>query len=235
MSETQRDYYDDATEIGSDPFHILDRDNRNHRKKQDIILEHVAADDGERILEVGCGHGLHAPEYADRYEYAGVDISKPLLEQTRQQVNAVADSWTVRQDDAMNLDWDDNEFGAVVGTAILHHLKDPHAALEEWIRVTNPGGSVTLMEPNYYFPKDFVETHLIDAERNKVNIRPSVIGDICSDVTTDAGRWIVEPHIYTPPWPAPLHGVYDRLDDTLQSIPFVRWSAQMLLIHIEVK
>lgn len=233
MSETQRDYYDGANEIGSDPFHVLDRDNRNHRKKQRIIFENVAASPGDRILEVGCGGGIHAPRYARRFEYTGVDISPSLVKRTRQRVDDVADGWTVMEADAMDLPWNDDEFSAVVGTAVLHHMDDPHAALEEWIRVVNPRGSVTLMEPNYYFPKDWVETKLIEAERNKAKIRPGLIGDICESVAPADGSWTVEPKIYTPPWPADLHGTYDRIDSSMQSVPVARWASMMLLIHIE--
>lgn len=234
MSETQREYYDEATEIGSDPFHLLDRDNRNHRKKQRIILDTVAADAGDRILEVGCGGGIHAPRYARRFEYAGVDISPSLVERTRERVDEVTDSWTVMEADAMDLPWGDGEFSAVVGTAILHHLDDPRAALTEWLRVTEAGGSVTLMEPNYYFPKDYLETRFIEAERNKVKIRPGAIGDVCDDVTPPNGEWTVEPHIYTLPWPSQLHAVYDRIDAVGQRLPGARWLSMMLLIHIEV-
>lgn len=233
MSETQREYYDDATKIGSDPFHVLDRDNRNHRKKQRIILDNVAASPGDRILEVGCGGGIHAPRYARRFDYAGVDISPSLVERTRERVNEVTDSWTVMEADATDLPWPDDEFGAVVGTAILHHLDDPHAALEEWLRVVNPGGSVTLMEPNYYFPKDWIETQLIEAERNKAKIRPGKIEGVCESVTPRDGSWTVEPCIHTPPWPKRLHAVYDRVDSAMQNAPAVRWASMMLLIHIE--
>lgn len=234
MTDTQREYYDGETAVGSDPFHVLDRDNRNHRKKQRIILDRVNAAPGERVLEVGCGDGIHAPGYAERFEYAGVDLSSSLVEQTRRRVDAVTDSWTVLQADALDLPWKDDEFGAVVGTAILHHLPDPEAALREWVRVSAPGGSVTLMEPNYYFPKDFIETHTIRAERHKVNIRPSRVGDICAAVTPATGAWTVEPHIYTPPWPNALTGLYDRLDAAASSVPLARWASMMLLIHIEV-
>lgn len=234
MTDTQREYYDGDTEIGSDPFHVLNRDNRNHRKKQRLILDRVSAAPGERVLEVGCGDGLHAPGYAERFDYAGVDLSPSLVEQTRERVDAVTDTWTVLEDDALDLPWDDNEFQAVVGTAILHHLPDPEAALREWVRVTAPGGSVTLMEPNYYFPKDFVETHAIHAERHKVNIRPSRVGEVCERVTPASGAWTVEPCIYTPPWPNALSGGYDALDRAVSRVPVLRWASMMLLINIEM-
>lgn len=232
MSETQREHYDGESEIGSDPFHILNRDNRNHRKKQEIILDALQAESGDRILEVGCGDGLHAQRYAKQFHYTGVDISQSLVERTRQRVDDVTDQWTVRRCNALDLDWRDDEFASVVGTAILHHLSDQRRALREWIRVTKPGGSVTLMEPNYLFPKDLITAHLVEAERNKTKMAPWRLSDSLDSLGQD---YRIETRIYTPPWPQRLFAVYDRLDDMVARVPLARWLSQMLLIHIEVE
>lgn len=233
MTDVQREHYDGADEIGSDPFHLLDRDNRNHAKKQRIILDRVQADAGDRVLEVGCGDGLHAPGYAQRYEYAGIDLSQSLVEQTRERVDAVADRWTVRQADALDLEWRDDEFGAVVGTAILHHLPDYQRALAEWVRVTESGGSVTLMEPNALFPKDLLTAYAVEAERHKRQMFPWRLKDTLAAV--DGADWTVDPRIYTPPWPERAAGVFDRVDELVRRLPGARWASQMLLIHGEVR
>lgn len=231
MTQVQRDAYGDASTVSSDALGMVDRDNRNHRKKQQIILEHTHADAGDRVLEVGCGHGLHAVEYAQRFHYTGIDISESLVEETRKRVDAVTDSWGVMQMDAHDLAWDTNRFDAVVGTAILHHLDRPREALLEWQRVVRPGGSVTLMEPNYLFPKDFVSAHLVAEERNKTNMAPWRLRRVLDDVAED---FTVTPRIHTPPWFSTAHGVYDRVDATLARVPLARWTAQMLLIQIRV-
>lgn len=231
MSQTQRDHYDGATEVHSDPIGLFDRDNRNHRKKYRIITERFAAEPGDSILEVGCGHGVHAKEYAKQYEYTGIDVSESLVDQTRRRVSKVRDHYTVETGDAMNLDYEDDSFDAVVGTAILHHLHSPRKALREWQRVAT--GSVTLMEPNYLFPKEFVSTHFTEHEQHKINMRPWRIRAIVDDATVDGAQWSVEPRIYTAPWPKGLYGVYDRIDAAVARTPGVRWLSQMLLIHIE--
>lgn len=231
MSQTQRDHYEGATEVNSDPIGFLDRDNRNHRKKFDIIVENIDAEKGDRVLEVGCGHGLHAESYAKQFEYTGIDVSESFVDETRRRVATVADNYTVARGDAMDLDFANNEFDAVVGTAILHHLHSPRQALAEWQRVAS--GSVTLMEPNYLFPKEFLSTHLAEHERHKINMRPWHIQKIVDSVTPPDAEWRVEPRIYTPPWPARFKAVYDGIDKTVLETPGVRWLSQMLLIHIE--
>jgi len=229
MTDIQREHYEGKAEVYSDPFGLIGRDNRNHGKKQDIILSTVAAEPGDRVLEVGCGHGLHSPGYARRFEYAGIDISASLVEETRQKVDAVSDRWTVRQDNAMDLDWGDNEFGAVVGTAILHHLDDYEQALNEWVRVTKPGGSVTLMEPNPLFPKDLITAYAVEAEKHKRHMFPWRLRKTLE--ASNGADWSVQPRIYTPPWPESAAGLFDRVDGAARRLPGARWASQMLLIH----
>jgi len=228
MSETQRDAYEHTTEIGSDPFHFVDRDNRNHRKKQDIILRNTHAETGDALLEVGCGDGLHAERYDKYFEYTGVDLSESLVAEAAARVSNGA----TLQMHALDLAFGDGFFDAIVGTAILHHLPEPEIALREWCRVTKPGGSVTLMEPNYLFPKDLVTAHFVPEEQHKTNMAPWRLQKMLDDLEHP---YRVDPHIYTPPWPEAAERLYDDADRLGQSIPGLRWLSQMLLIHVRVE
>jgi len=228
MSDLQKRFYDGADRIKSDPLGWFDRDNRNHRKKQQLVLDRVRAERGDMVLEVGCGHGLHARRYDRLFNYAGVDISESLVDATRKRTGSTA---CVKQADATDLPMPNNYFQAVVGNAILHHIPDPGAALREWCRVVKPGGSVTITEPNYLFPKDLLETHFRKEERHKKNMAPWRLRRLLQRLPYE---YEVQPFLFTLPWPEQLHGVYDRIDGVLSRVPGVRWTAQMLLIHIEV-
>jgi ubiquinone/menaquinone biosynthesis C-methylase UbiE len=227
-TDVQRDAYESADSVFSDALDLIPRDNRNHRKKQSVILNETTADAGDKVLEVGCGDGLHAERYADVFDYWGVDLSPSLVDATQRRVESEG---VVLEMNAMDLAFPDNEFDAVVGTAILHHLDDPAAALREWQRVTTAGGSITLMEPNYLFPKDFVATHMVPEERHKRNMHPVRLDGLLSGVSE---RYEITPITYTPPWPSILESVYDQIDSVMQSVPGVRWLSQMLLLRIRV-
>lgn len=222
--DEQREFYAGADKITSDPFGLIDRDNRNHRKKAELIMQTTAANPGDSVLEVGCGHGLHATHYADRYEYTGIDISESLVEETRQRVDG-----TVIAANALDMPFGDNYVDAIVGGAILHHLPDPDRALAEWCRVASQ--SVTVIEPNYLFPKDLVTAHVADEEKHKTMMAPWRIREIVADAP---GEGTVTPCIYTPPWPERAEAVYDTLDGAAGRVPGLRWLSQMLLIHIDV-
>lgn len=222
--DDQREHYADAVEITSDPFGLIDRDNRNHQKKADIVMRHTAAEPGDSVLEVGCGHGLHAQHYAERYDYTGIDISESLVRETRRRVDGA-----VMTANALDMPFGADYVDAVVGGAILHHLPDPEKALREWCRVASD--SVTLIEPNYLFPKDFVTAHVLPQEEHKTMMAPWRIRETVADAP---GNGSVTPCIYTPPWPAGSAPVYDTIDSAAGRVPGIRWLSQMLLIHINV-
>lgn len=231
MTDVQRDAYADANKVFSDAVGILPRNNRNHQKKQELILDQTHATEGDAVLEVGCGHGLHAPGYAYRFEYTGIDLSESLVKEARARI----DTGTVTQADATNLPYSTDTFDAVVGTAILHHLPRQAHALSEWIRVTNPGGSVTLMEPNYLFPKAVLSAHLAEEERNKTTFAPWRLRELLDTVEETAEVTCqLEPHLFTPPWPQALTPAFNRVDAVAQRLPGIRWLSQMLLIHVRV-
>jgi len=227
MTDVQQAAYGDAEEVASDAVGLLPRSNRNHHKKRRIIESATAADAGDTILEVGCGAGLHTTAYTRQYDVTAVDISPGLVAATRRR----APMATVVEGDARDLPLSDGSVAAVVGTAILHHLPDPAAALQEWQRVTKPGGSVTLMEPNYLFPKDFLSAHLVAEEQHKTMMAPWRVRTMLERVS-DTYRH--EPRIYTPPWPDRCSAAYDWVDAAGRRMPGGRWLSQMQLIHVAV-
>jgi len=230
MSNEQLDAYGGEEQIKSDPIGLWSRDNRNHAKKQRLILDSTAAEPGDSVLEVGCGHGLHAQEYARRYDYTGVDFVDSLVSEAREKAVSVDSGATVEQMDARALDYEADSFAAVVGTAVLHHLDDQARALREWQRVVRPGGTITLCEPNYLFPKDLATAHLVSEERHKTEMAPWRLRRLLSRVSDD---WELRPCIYTPPWPGRFAEVYDSLDAIASRVPGARWLSQMLRIHIQ--
>lgn len=107
----------------------------------------AASRPGGRVLDVGVGTGLELPMFDRRTKLTGVDLSRPMLAKAKARVAAQrlanVDGLVVM--DAMRLAFADGTFDAVVAPYVLTVVPDPQASLDEWARVTKPGGEIVLV------------------------------------------------------------------------------------------
>jgi len=98
------------------------------------VLEWLAPQAGERVLDLGCGDGVLTAELARRgISVLGIDISDSLLK-------AAADRGVeTRHMDGQNLPFD-GEFDAVFSNAALHWMSNASAVIEGVFRALKPGG-----------------------------------------------------------------------------------------------
>ena len=102
---------------------------------------------GGRILDVGVGTGISLPDYSRSNRIVGVDYSEPMLRKAHQRVAAHqlghVDALAVM--DAQHLGFPDGFFDVVVAQYVITTVPDPEAALDEFARVTKPGGEIILV------------------------------------------------------------------------------------------
>ncbi len=99
------------------------------------VVEWLAPQPGESILDVGCGDGqLTARLAATGAIVTGVDASNPMVEAARAR--------GIHADNAQaeKLPYADAAFDAVFSNAALHWVRDQEAMLAEVRRVLQPGG-----------------------------------------------------------------------------------------------
>lgn len=111
-----------------------------------LVAEDLA---GKRVLEYGSGASAHAFFLAAHgADVVGIDISPVAVEQGRQcaRDQQLSDRIEFRVMDAEHLEFPDETFDIVCGSAILHHL-DLSLAYAEIARVLRPGGSAIFVEP----------------------------------------------------------------------------------------
>ena len=106
------------------------------------FVEFAGHDDGERILDMGCGTGSLTEELTQRdapTQVVGLDYSGVYASYAAQQCGAGAQFLVA---DGGVLPFADDTFDRCYSLLVLHFVPDPMLAISELCRVTRPGGVV---------------------------------------------------------------------------------------------
>jgi SAM-dependent methyltransferase len=147
--ERERDFHDRAFGEGTRaPVHKFYEIQHYDKALYEKLLASHAPD--ASALEYGCGAGSFAYflARAGTESVTGIDISPVAIEQAAERADreGVADRCEFRVMDAERLDFADDSFDLICGTAILHHL-DLDAAYGEIARTLRPDGHAVFFEP----------------------------------------------------------------------------------------
>jgi ubiquinone/menaquinone biosynthesis C-methylase UbiE len=116
------------------------------------LCDVVAAQPGERLLEVGSGSGvlcrMLAPHVLPDGCIVGVDISPEMTAVARKNAHSAGVSGGISFETgaAEALPYPDASFDGAIAARLLLHVSDPDAVLREMSRVVKPGGRVVVMD-----------------------------------------------------------------------------------------
>lgn len=113
------------------------------RRLAPVFIDFAGLQDGERVLDVGCGTGsltFELPRAASLNEVAAVDLSPIFVEEARRR--NTDDSIRILQADACDLPFDAGYFDRALSLLVLHFVPEPARAVAEMRRVVRPGGVV---------------------------------------------------------------------------------------------
>ena len=120
-----------------------------HMDSMEMLIEMTSVTDADTVLDVACGPGLVACEFAMKAEHVtGIDITPAMIEGARllQKEKGLSNvTWDIG--DVFPMSYDDNCFSIVITRYSFHHFLDPEAVLSEMIRVCMPGGKVLVADP----------------------------------------------------------------------------------------
>lgn len=115
-----------------------------HYDAMQVLVEMAQVRGDDTVLDVACGPGLVACEFAPRVKHVtGLDVTPAMIEQAikLQKERKIANmTWDVGE--AVPLPYPDNAFSLVITRYSFHHLLSPEKALSDMIRVCQPGGRV---------------------------------------------------------------------------------------------
>ncbi len=112
-------------------------------KRHAPVVDLLAPQPGERLLDIGCGLGQVLELSAARgAEVFGIDSSPSMVERARRKVPHA----TIEVGPAEEIPFPDDSFDIVTAVATFHHWADRDAGLAEAVRVLAPGGRLLIVE-----------------------------------------------------------------------------------------
>lgn len=98
------------------------------------------------VLEIGAGTLAHLRVIRHQFErYVASDFDQTVLDMAARQ--PLPEGVELRRLDGSTLPFEGNSFDRLIATHVLEHLPFPHLAVEEWVRVVKPGGTISVILP----------------------------------------------------------------------------------------
>lgn len=127
--------------------------------KIELIRRYVPLDKNSRLLDVGCGNGFFSYYFSQICDTVGVDFSEKMLAK-----NPISQKILM---DAAHLSFQDFAFEVVFCHALLHHVENLDAVLQEMRRVSRK--YVVILEPNRNNPLMFLFSAIVPEERKALS------------------------------------------------------------------
>jgi arsenite methyltransferase len=133
-------------------------------RRRTLVRAALAAESGDRLLDVGCGPGVYVAELLDAVgpegSVVGIDVSPQMLAVAGRRC-AGHENVAFHQADATSLPVDDCEFTAAFSVQVLEYVPDVDGALAAMHRAVRPGGRVVVWDVDWRT----VSWHSLDQDR----------------------------------------------------------------------
>jgi len=125
---------------------------RSGQERRLQMLLHYLRLEGAQVLEFGCGNGVYATRFAERFasHVEAFDVEPERVAEARVTIPHALVALGER------LPYASDRFDLVFSNEVIEHVQDDRACAAEMVRVARPGGKVILFCPNRWYP---FETH----------------------------------------------------------------------------
>jgi SAM-dependent methyltransferase len=126
----------------------------------DRLFPYDALGSGPRVLEVGCGMGTMAMNWAQSgAQMTAVDLNEVAVAQTTRRFELAGLDGDIRSADARELPFEDGAFDYAYSWGVLHHSPSIDSSLAELMRVVRPGGGFGVM---VYHRRSFLHWYMTE-------------------------------------------------------------------------
>jgi len=123
----------------------------------ELVLDMLRPSRGERILDAGCGTGVFTQDLLlTGARVVGLELSLPMLARAREKLSG--DPFTAVQGDMNTLPFKDHTFDKSMSITAIEFIQDARTAVDEFFRVTRPGGHHRGGDPEQPQPLGRAET-----------------------------------------------------------------------------
>lgn len=134
---------------------------------------------GARVLEIGCGMGLHSELMARAgADVNAIDLSPTSVAASRRRFELKGLAGAIREADAENLPFEDGAFDFVWSWGVIHHSSRTARIVREIRRVLKPTGSCRIMVYNragVIVPLTWFKQHLLKGKFLKQNFDATLL------------------------------------------------------------
>ncbi len=112
----------------------------------------ITFEQGENVLEAGCGDGavIISLQKLFKVKGYGVDFAPSAKQQAYCLMQEESQNFQFVLSDIRVLPFAENSFDKIVCLGVVEHMKDPVEPIRELYRVLKPGGHAVIMTPNFY-------------------------------------------------------------------------------------
>jgi ubiquinone/menaquinone biosynthesis C-methylase UbiE len=193
------------------------------------VVREYATD--KKTLEIGCGTGIILSQVSKfTQESWGIDLSSGMLEAAKKK------NLNVKEANAVNIPFDDEEFDVVYSFKVLPHIPNIQEVIADIYRVLDQNG-IAILE--FYNPISFKAlTNKIAGATDKVYIRYDSLSDIREllseqfDITDILGARIITPFAFILKIPI-LNKILISLEHYLSKTFFNRIAGYFIVIAVK--
>jgi ubiquinone/menaquinone biosynthesis C-methylase UbiE len=132
------------------------------------VNDFMRIEDGQSVLDLGCGYGDVAHFYANRCRYVGIDSNSSYIQEARRR-NRDNDAEFIVGDVSSEEVLSRGPFDLVMMTGVLHHLPNEHvlAIANASRQLVSPSGRFVAMEPVFSPDQRLSARLIIAADRGR--------------------------------------------------------------------